>query len=339
MGKAQLFSYTYSCKLYCNGRYIAEAQANANSYEAKYMWRWVQESDVPTGLDPRDLKTRGGKIAEPRFAIERGETTGKYGKPAEYWQMFREAMERGEYAVEQRIAKSGNPVEWIVIDSTLYRVPNDDIASLVNTIIKIAQKRAYVGAVITAANASEFFTQDLEDMDEGTRSQIVEGHAMGLSTEGKKAPTSGKAEGNGGNGKGEQASPPQDSGPKPAPPRESGDQERRMAPGAVRKGTAPAKAEGKEENPAPWLMNGHHWSLEPLVMENLTRFLAQHEWSVGDALRVLSERDKKEYTRLEEVELALGDVMNAMLDWSKAEAARQEAEKRQSPKLEPGKLL
>jgi len=85
-------------------------------------------------------------------------------------------------------------------------------------------------------------------------------------------------------------------------------------------------------------MNGHHWSLEPLVMENLTRFLAQHEWSVGDVLRVLNERGQK-YERLEEVELALGDVMNAMLDWSKAEAAKQEAEKRQSPKPEPGKLL
>ena len=350
-GGTPLFDYTYKCRLYSGERLIAEADGNCNSWEAKYRWRWVPASDIPMGLDMKDLKQRGGKINEPKFAIEKGETTGKYGKPAEYWEMFRRAIEGKEYEVESRQSKSGSMVEWIIIESVLYRVPNDDIASLKNTIMKMAQKRAYVGSIMTACNASEFFSQDLEDMAKETLDHVIEGHATVLSTEGKKAPTSGKAEGlplpakagtrsggNGGNGKGEQASPPQDSGPKPAPPRESGDQERRMAPGAVRKGTAPAKAEGKEENPAPWLMNGHHWSLEPLVMETLTRFLAQHEWSVGDVLRVLNERGQK-YERLEEVELALGDVMNAMLDWSKAEAAKQEAEKRQSPKPEPGKLL
>ena len=337
-GGTPLFDYTYKCRLYSGERLIAEADGNCNSWEAKYRWRWVPASDIPMGLDMKDLKQRGGKINEPRFAIEKGETTGKYGKPAEYWEMFRRAIEGKEYEVESRQSKSGSMVEWIIIESVLYRVPNDDIASLKNTIMKMAQKRAYVGSIMTACNASEFFSQDLEDMAKETLDHVIEGHATVLSTEGKKAPTSGKSEGNGGNGKGEQASPPQDSGPKPA-----SDPERRMAPRAVRKGTAPAnprpdRGEGKEENPAPWLMNGHHWSLEPLVMENLNRFLTAHEWSVGDVLRVLNERGQK-YERLEEVELALGDVMNAMLDWSKAEAAKQEAEKRQSPKPEPGKLL
>lgn len=43
------------------------------------------------------------------------------------------------------------------------RVNNPDVASLRNTIMKMAQKRAFVGAVILASGASESFTQDMED--------------------------------------------------------------------------------------------------------------------------------------------------------------------------------
>ena len=44
------------------------------------------------------------------------------------------------------------------------RVFNPDIADQVNTIQKMSQKRSLVGAVLLAVNASEFFTQDVEDM-------------------------------------------------------------------------------------------------------------------------------------------------------------------------------
>ena len=47
------------------------------------------------------------------------------------------------------------------------RVFNPDIADQVNTIQKMAQKRSLVGAVLLAVNASEFFTQDVEDMPLG----------------------------------------------------------------------------------------------------------------------------------------------------------------------------
>jgi hypothetical protein len=42
-------------------------------------------------------------------------------------------------------------------------VANPDIADQVNTVLKIAKKRALVDAVLLAVNASEFFTQDIED--------------------------------------------------------------------------------------------------------------------------------------------------------------------------------
>lgn len=324
-GKTPLFSYTYSCKLYCAGRYIGEAHGNANSYEAKYMWRWVQEADIPQGLDPKELKSRGGKVSEPKFAIEKGETTGKYGKPAEYWEAFRRAIAANEYTIERRSSRSGNTIEYVVIDSTLYRVPNDDIPSLVNTIIKIAQKRAYVGAVITAANASEFFTQDLEDMAKETLDHVIEGHATAMPHEdSEKAPGGAKGEGE----------------PRGTPP--SQEREEKKAAHSVGKAVREGVAQNKKATPppstqeaAPWMMNGHHWAQEPLAMESLMRFLGAHQWQVNDLLRVLSARDKVKYTRLEEVELPMGDCMNAMLEWSKAEKARQEG----SSGTETGKLL
>lgn len=45
------------------------------------------------------------------------------------------------------------------------RYQKQDTYSILNTLQKMAQKRAFVGAVIQACNASDFFTQDLEDMD------------------------------------------------------------------------------------------------------------------------------------------------------------------------------
>lgn len=47
---------------------------------------------------------------------------------------------------------------------TKYKINNPDICSLVNTILKMAKKRAFVDAVLQVASLSEVFTQDLEDM-------------------------------------------------------------------------------------------------------------------------------------------------------------------------------
>ena len=47
---------------------------------------------------------------------------------------------------------------------TQYRTDNDDIATLANTILKMAKKRALVDAALSAGRLSDIFTQDLEDM-------------------------------------------------------------------------------------------------------------------------------------------------------------------------------
>src|ERR1039458_4154129 len=59
---------------------------------------------------------------------------------------------------------AAGPVTWeIDVDTALYRIPNPDGADVVNTIQKMAQKRALVAATLIATSASEFFTQDVED--------------------------------------------------------------------------------------------------------------------------------------------------------------------------------
>ena len=65
--------------------------------------------------------------------------------------------------LETRQGRNGKPY-------SVYIVRNPDPADLVNTIDKMAQKRALVAAVLIAVNASELFTQDVEDY-----SDIVDG--------------------------------------------------------------------------------------------------------------------------------------------------------------------
>lgn len=47
------------------------------------------------------------------------------------------------------------------------------ITDVLNTLIKMAQKRAYVGAVILATGASDFFTQDIDDAEDAKTLGIV----------------------------------------------------------------------------------------------------------------------------------------------------------------------
>jgi hypothetical protein len=50
--------------------------------------------------------------------------------------------------------------------SKQYRVPNDDIFSLVNTVEKMACKRSLIHAVLSATRSAGIFTQDMEDLPE-----------------------------------------------------------------------------------------------------------------------------------------------------------------------------
>lgn len=161
-----LFFYSYKAVLGRHGNLVATGIGSCNSYEKKYRWRWVSESDLPSGADTSKMMSRSGTLREPTFAISRSETGGKYGKPAAYWQRFKDAMESGA-GRHIRIPKrgGGEDMDGWEIGGTLYRVQNDDLADSINTVQKMAQKRALIAATLIAANASEFYTQDLDDLD------------------------------------------------------------------------------------------------------------------------------------------------------------------------------
>jgi len=163
-GEEPFFYYWFKCQLSRGDYLIAEGDGSCNSHESKYRYRWVADDQIPPHLERQRLLKRAGRISEFEFAIEKAETTGKYGKPAAYWQAFKEAIETGKAVRVQKKTSRGMSTAW-EIDSTVYRVPNPDVADQTNTILKMAQKRALVAATLIACSASEFFTQDLDDLE------------------------------------------------------------------------------------------------------------------------------------------------------------------------------
>ena len=133
-GGELFFYYLYRCHLFRGDVLIAEGDASCNSREAKYRWREAQRACPACGV-AAIIKGReeygGGWLCFKK----KGGCGAKYPD--------------GDQAIESQ--QTG-------------RVFNPDLADQVNTIQKMAQKRSLVGAVLLAVNASEFFTQDVEDM-------------------------------------------------------------------------------------------------------------------------------------------------------------------------------
>ena len=76
------------------------------------------------------------------------------------WAYDREVEERGldinSLVSRIRTGRSGQPY-------TQYRIENEDIVDQFNTVLKMAQKRALVGAALGVARMSDIFTQDGDD--------------------------------------------------------------------------------------------------------------------------------------------------------------------------------
>lgn len=128
------FYYMYRCALYNGEQLIAESDGSCNSHESKYRWRKA-ERECPSC----------GKAAIIKGKEEYGGGWVCFKKKDGCGAKFRD----GDAAIEGQQAG---------------RVANPDIADQVNTIQKMAQKRALIAATLLAVNASEFFTQDMEDL-------------------------------------------------------------------------------------------------------------------------------------------------------------------------------
>ena len=122
---AKLYSTTVSSVILKRGEYVCgEGMGSATSRESKYRWRWIDSFTAKlTGLDVATTLKKGGSVIEPAFAIEKAQTAGKYGKPVEYWQQFKDAIKAGTARKTVQQTKDGRPMDAWEIDATLYQYP------------------------------------------------------------------------------------------------------------------------------------------------------------------------------------------------------------------------
>ena len=132
-GGEPFFYYLYRCQLSRGDLLVAEADGSCNSRETKYRYREAQRVCPECG----------------QAAIIKGKE--EYGGG---WLCFRKKGGCG--------AKFPNG-DAVIESQQTGRVPNAEIADQVNTIQKMGQKRSLIAATLLAVNASEFFTQDVED--------------------------------------------------------------------------------------------------------------------------------------------------------------------------------
>ncbi|HEV2862002.1 MAG TPA: hypothetical protein VGX48_13420 [Pyrinomonadaceae bacterium] len=132
-GGEPFFYYLYRCQLHRGDLLVAEADGSCNSRETKYRWR-ESKRVCPACSQPAIIKGRE-----------------EYGGG---WICFKK---QGGCGAKYRDGDAG------IESQPTGRVPNPDIADQVNTIQKMAQKRSLIASVLIAVNASEFFTQDMED--------------------------------------------------------------------------------------------------------------------------------------------------------------------------------
>lgn len=131
-----LFDYTIKCILTDRRRgcLVATGLGNCNSLEQKYRWR-----------DAKRLCPQCGKDA-----IIKGKE--EYGGG---WLCF---------AKKGGCGAKFSDTDSAIVNQTVGRIANEDIADQKNTVLKMAKKRAKIDATLSATRSSGIFTQDLEDM-------------------------------------------------------------------------------------------------------------------------------------------------------------------------------
>lgn len=106
------------------------------------------------------VRTKAGQlIAECEGSCNTLEPKYRYAWADTNLRPSKEEAEKMKAEKKGRWRKSGENFIWQV------RTDVTDIMGIKNTIMKMAQKRAFVGAILMATGASEFFTQDVEDLD------------------------------------------------------------------------------------------------------------------------------------------------------------------------------
>ncbi len=135
-GGEAFFSYTVICRLRRGDFQMGEGLGSCNSWESKYRFRKSERGCPACGKDSI-IKGKpeygGGWVC---FA-KKGGCGAKF--------------KAGDAAIEAQIVG---------------KVNNPEIFDQVNTILKMANKRAKIAATLNATSAHEFFTQDMDDMQQ-----------------------------------------------------------------------------------------------------------------------------------------------------------------------------
>ncbi len=137
-----LFYYHITCNLTRDGAAVGSGSGSCSTWERKYRYRTSKRSCPSCG---QQLLIKG----KP-----------EYERDAEY-------KRRGAWICYEK--KGGCGAKYFgddpeIMDQPLGDVPNPDFADIINTVRKMADKRAYIAATLSATGASQWFTQDLEDL-------------------------------------------------------------------------------------------------------------------------------------------------------------------------------
>jgi hypothetical protein len=130
------FFYKYRCRLLREGLVMGECIGLCSSFEVKYRYR-SGDRECPACHQPAIIKGKAEYGGDWICYKKRGGCGANFGKD------------------DERIG--AQPVG---------KIKNPDVADQANTVLKMAQKRAYVGATVLALNASDFF-DDSGDGGEG----------------------------------------------------------------------------------------------------------------------------------------------------------------------------
>jgi hypothetical protein len=149
-GGEPFFYYRRTCELYRNGEIVASVDGSCNSWEKKYRYRTAN---------------RKCPVCNQETIIKGKE---EYGGG---WLCFRNKGGCGAKF------KDGDKT---IEDQYVGQIKNPDVAETVNTILKMADKRALIAATLIATGMSEYFTQDVEDYVNGEYEEYVPEQATAI---------------------------------------------------------------------------------------------------------------------------------------------------------------
>lgn len=155
-----LFSYHFKCQILNNdGHVVAEGVGFASTYESKYRW---------TNASRKCPKCGSEQVIKGK---------DEYGGG---WLCWAKKGGCGAKFDDNDPAITGQSLE---------PVQNPDIVDKINTVYKIAKKRAVVDAAISLARCSDLFTQDMDDTIGGSPSKPddMSPHANGMKPGAKNA--------------------------------------------------------------------------------------------------------------------------------------------------------